>query len=587
MNKAYFLTVLTCLFLTACGGGGGGGSSTSSTAPATTLTLSGTAATGAAIAGETISAVCASTGGGIVSPVTTPSNTDGTFTLNFTAANVSLPCILKVTATSTGKSYYSLLESGATSNIANITPISYLVSDLVFGVDSATVYANFASYVSLATSANVTKAQTIVKNALLALAIDVTSYDLLKASFIATNGGNAGDAYDKALDALAITMAIAELEVSNLSTSLRVATSSNAGSIAVSSVGLSATSLSTCPSARSGNYWIIGYDGNNVSEWTINLSTMRAGNTGSGVTYPVAAVSGQPCAYTVTTSGLTSNYVITAYVSKSGIFSWKQLYTSGPSNGGNYFGIGVPVQSLQNITDSQYVGDYNALIYANVLEGSQVLAVSAAMKFHIASGGAVTSATCTLGGSYSCGVLSSSNSNNPASCSANSAGMITCTGNGFTAKVFLVTIQQQPMAFMAYSGTDSTVTAPGTFSALAVLSKARTLNLPAVGATQNSSLDWFVSREPKNNANTTWTFNSGNTSTGASTTVTSVDTVNNSDTWSDGLTWHVNSPLAGMYWYSSGASGVGLSTNAGFSMRVTAASGSTTYDGLEFFVAKP
>lgn len=91
--KKYFFNGLLMMFaavsLYGCGGGGGGGSGGASTAASTiNAAISGTAATGAAIAGGTVDFVCANGATG-----TTVTADDGTYTMNLTG--VTLPCAVK------------------------------------------------------------------------------------------------------------------------------------------------------------------------------------------------------------------------------------------------------------------------------------------------------------------------------------------------------------------------------------------------------------------------------------------------------------------------------------------------------------
>jgi len=98
MKKTIFnglLLILASISLVGCGGGGGsGGSGTSTTSSTINAAISGTAATGAAIAGGTVDFVCANGATG-----TTTTADDGTYTMNLTG--VTLPCAVKVTVPST------------------------------------------------------------------------------------------------------------------------------------------------------------------------------------------------------------------------------------------------------------------------------------------------------------------------------------------------------------------------------------------------------------------------------------------------------------------------------------------------------
>ena len=114
------------LSLAACGGDGG--SSSGSTPPVEpTLTVSGTAATGAVISGGAVEAVCAAGTG------TATTSATGTYSIVIT--NGSLPCALRVT-TSDGSLLHSAAagDAGATSATANLSPLTELVIAQAIGV---------------------------------------------------------------------------------------------------------------------------------------------------------------------------------------------------------------------------------------------------------------------------------------------------------------------------------------------------------------------------------------------------------------------------------------------------------------------
>jgi len=112
------LGLMVSTFLVAsCGGG------SASTTDLLSLSLSGTAATWAAIANATLQAKCA-TGDALRT-----TNSDGTFLLTSTSAK--LPCMLRVTVPATGDFYHSVAESGATR--ANINPMTDMMTANVLG----------------------------------------------------------------------------------------------------------------------------------------------------------------------------------------------------------------------------------------------------------------------------------------------------------------------------------------------------------------------------------------------------------------------------------------------------------------------
>jgi len=213
MKKKYLaLAAIQAALLSACGGGGdsatpaGGGEA----APAS-LTLSGTAATGAAIAGGAIDVKCASGSG------STTTIADGSYTISISGA--TLPCVMHVTSGSLD--LYSLAEAGSGSAVrANITPLSQLVAAQVAGGDPANLFANFdASAQTLLTATKVAQAISSV-TAALSGAIDLAGVDPLKDPLVAASAGTSGNALDQKLDALKAALAAAGITLADVSSAL-------------------------------------------------------------------------------------------------------------------------------------------------------------------------------------------------------------------------------------------------------------------------------------------------------------------------------------------------------------------------------
>src|SRR5437868_5414353 len=107
---------LTVTLLAGCGGGG----STPQTPAFAGVTLTGTAATGAALAGAKVEAKCGSLSG------TATSAADGSYTLK--VDNAALPCLLRAASADAATVLHSVAEgSGAAAATANITPVTELV----------------------------------------------------------------------------------------------------------------------------------------------------------------------------------------------------------------------------------------------------------------------------------------------------------------------------------------------------------------------------------------------------------------------------------------------------------------------------
>jgi hypothetical protein len=177
--------------LTACGGGGSG---------TPTVSVSGTAATGAAIAAGTVTLKCVS---GTSEAVTT--GVDGNFTIDI--GGVTLPCVGRVVykdATGTAQKLHTFISAAGTANITPITEL--LVASLTSGT-AADAFDNFDAAKNKAfTAAQIKTAADAVKTYLKnTLGVDTTNLpdDPVGNKFLATSASTAGDKADKVLDDVA------------------------------------------------------------------------------------------------------------------------------------------------------------------------------------------------------------------------------------------------------------------------------------------------------------------------------------------------------------------------------------------------
>lgn len=240
------LGLAASLLLAACGGGG------SDAAPQppenNTLTLQGTAATGAAIAGAPVAATCAAGSGGATTA------TDGTFTVSI--EDGSLPCVLRVTPAS-GTPLHSLAEgSGDGSVTVNLTPLSELMLALATGGDPAALFADFDAAAQAQVDADALANARAALAEALAGVVDLTGIDLLKDSLVAANGGNAGNAFDQQLDALNTALAAADVDLAALRT-LIAANGANAAQMLKAALQPASAS---CPGLRTAAYRTIDPD---------------------------------------------------------------------------------------------------------------------------------------------------------------------------------------------------------------------------------------------------------------------------------------------------------------------------------------
>jgi len=117
------------LALSACGGGGGGGGI--STQP-TMLSVTGIAATGLAIPSAGVSAKCQSGNGSATTTAT------GAYSLVISGG--AMPCMLEVTNPADGTKLHSVATGSGTSAVANITPLTELVTSRLLGQDPLAYY---------------------------------------------------------------------------------------------------------------------------------------------------------------------------------------------------------------------------------------------------------------------------------------------------------------------------------------------------------------------------------------------------------------------------------------------------------------
>ncbi len=186
-------------------GCGGGGSASPTPAPAPsptppTVTISGTAAKGAALDGATVSIKCASGTG----TATTASN--GTYAATIT--NAALPCVIKVTG-SGGTVFHSIVPGTGTSGsfVANATPLTEMVVASATALDPAAFFGAFNSTTTVP-AASVATATSYVQQALAKLA-DLSGVNPL------TDVLSVGNALDKKIDAVVAGLAAAGVTVTD------------------------------------------------------------------------------------------------------------------------------------------------------------------------------------------------------------------------------------------------------------------------------------------------------------------------------------------------------------------------------------
>ncbi len=197
---------------------GGGGSTSTVIPPAQSdLTVTGTAATGKAIAGATVTAKC-QVGGG-----TGSTNSDGSYSLLVLGGK--LPCLLEVTNPIDGSKLHTIAIGTGNSAVANLTPLTEMLLARVLLKSPATAYAAFdPTALASITSSALSTAQADLTIAL-AGTVDISllsnpATTPLRAA--TSNDPTSGDAQDKLLDVLASKVSSSQVTqlVASLATSL-------------------------------------------------------------------------------------------------------------------------------------------------------------------------------------------------------------------------------------------------------------------------------------------------------------------------------------------------------------------------------
>lgn len=210
MKNKIYLTLLfgaIALFTSACGGGGGGGGVTGGTNPPVSLSLTGVAATGLAIPNASVTAKCQS---GTGSATTIAS---GAYSVSITGG--LLPCMLEVINPADGAKIHSVATGSGTSAVANITPLTELVTSRLLGQDSTIYFAGLtaANLAIKITTAGISAAQADVVSALTGTVDTTVISNFISTPMVAATLASpaSGDLQDKLLDALRLKLTTVQL----------------------------------------------------------------------------------------------------------------------------------------------------------------------------------------------------------------------------------------------------------------------------------------------------------------------------------------------------------------------------------------
>lgn len=442
--KQSLLASAVTLALVACGGG-----SDSGTPVVTALTLSGTAATGAAIANAPVNAKCG-TGTGTA---TTAAN--GSFTIAITGG--ALPCVIEVRPTVGGALRSVADGSGSGSVSINITPLTELVAARMAGGSPADLFTNFdAAAQAKVTPAAVSAAIAAIVSALQGV-VDLTGVNPMRDALVAASGSTAGNPLDQKLDALQAALAAAQTSLAEVVTAV-----GSSGSSTAPVATILHPAAASCAGFRSGKYRVInphevGHDAAYVSHLiTVDAAALKGSNDldATHAQFAITPVTGSACKFTVPGDFGTS----TVLVSRSGI----AVVLSASSTGQTRTSIVVPEQSLPL---SELAGTWNHFDYDRASTTS-AYAPSAGVATIDATGAITASSQCT--------------------------GLNTCTVNAPPFESFTVnpsggfnigtgTAAARAFAFKTGTGKVSMFIIDPATAAITVATKQAGLSLPAVG----------------------------------------------------------------------------------------------------------
>lgn len=288
------------------------------------LTLSGTAATGAAIAGGAVSVRC-TTG-------STSATTSATGAFMATVDGGRLPCALRVTDAGGAMLHSVVAGSGSGSFNVNLSPLTDMVVASASGMAPSAYYDGLSSGTALS-AATLTDAVSSVR-AQLAGVVDLSGVNPLSDTLVAASPGVAGNALDQKIDA-----AVAALDAAGLSladASAAIAANPRSGDVLKSVLQPRA---SDCSRARSGKYRML-----DASEpdpkWrahVINIDMVAMTVTDQDAnTIPFTSLGG--CKFSIVDDEGTNSVV----VAPSGVLVVNTLHTDNSRS----ITIGLPEQAL-------------------------------------------------------------------------------------------------------------------------------------------------------------------------------------------------------------------------------------------------
>ena len=488
MNVPLRLTRMALSFaafgmLGACGGGGDDSLPAPPLPPVPppavgSITLTGVVARGAALANASVTVTCA-TGNGAA----TTSATGG---YSVAISGGALPCVLKATSSDSSLRLHSVAPAGAATSVtANVTPLTELVVARLTGAEPLAYVAgvNASTLAATATASAVAAAQASVASTLSAGGVNTsTAGDFISGTLVAAVPGTNGNAYDLVLDALNARLTTAGTTLAALTTTIaagNTAPPAGGGNTHTADIATLPADLllkpkaSNCASLASASYRLIKMapsPGSTLTAFDIfdfdaPSLTLRL----PGTTTVVA---------TFTANGncrFTSNTGADIVVSPAGVMVARAVIgldddtVALSARGTTRMIVGLPVQ---NVAVAELAGDWNAIGW--VRDDSTMTFEEESYFLTVAGTGALTLLKCgsLLLADAACAIDTA-----PLPVFSNDAG----GGLNLTSTDPKDPYTDRAFAYRAGSG-DLMVVLPGTDGSLLIMSKQRTLALPAVGA---------------------------------------------------------------------------------------------------------
>lgn len=284
------IAALSLPALVAACGGGGGASTPAAPPPAAALQLSGSAATGAPMAGAAISVVCAS------GSATATADGNGAYAVSIVGG--TLPCVLTATSSDGATELHSIAAgSGDAATTANITPLSELLVARLAGGDPKAYVASFTPGTAIA-PADVAAAQAALLQTLAAAGVDTTAVTDIVGGAL-TAGSHTG--YDGVLDQLQVTITTAGSTLSELATA--VASTSTAGTTTgeATVATVLAPASADCVGLKTGTLRVVHFIDGSYGVAQVDAKAMTA--TLGGTSYTLAR--NASCDYTLNDAAAT------------------------------------------------------------------------------------------------------------------------------------------------------------------------------------------------------------------------------------------------------------------------------------------